>query len=166
MTRHQVLTDLAPTSAGPYSQAIAANGFLFTAGQTPHDPVTGRTVGTTIGEQTVQAMKNLAAVLEAHGLDFSHVVRATVHLHHPGRDFAGFNASYEEFVVPPYPARTTVGSFLGDFLVEIDVVAELREPSRDFDSRLPRLRLGTTGSGGVERFKHAPDEALAVESGQ
>ena len=58
-------------------------------------------------------------------LDFSHVVKATVHLHHPGRDFAGFNASYEEFVEAPYPARTTVGSFLGDFLVEIDVVAAI-----------------------------------------
>lgn len=123
MPRHQVTTDLAPSPAGPYSQAIAANGFLFTAGQTPHDPVTGDTVGTTIEEQTVQAMKNLAAVLAGHGLDFSHVVKATVHLHHPGRDFAGFNATYERFVEAPYPARTTVGSFLGDFLVEIDAVA-------------------------------------------
>ncbi|MGO4856560.1 RidA family protein [Arthrobacter sp. 2MCAF14] len=46
-----------------------------------------------------------------------------MHLHHPGRDFAGFNTVYEKFVETPYPARTTVGSFLGDFLVEIDVVA-------------------------------------------
>jgi ABC-type polar amino acid transport system ATPase subunit len=62
-------------------------------------------------------ISNLAAVLGAHGLDFSHVVKATVHLHHPGRDFAGFNATYELFVEAPYPARTTVGSYLGDFLV-------------------------------------------------
>lgn len=123
MLRQQVSTVLAPAPAGPYSQALVANGFLFTAGQTPHDPVTGHAVGTTIEEQTVQAMNNLAAVLDAHGLDFSHVVKATVHLHHPGRDFAGFNAVYAEFVPLPYPARTTVGSFLGDFLVEIDAVA-------------------------------------------
>jgi len=123
MHRQQVTTTLAPSPAGPYSQAIAANGFLYTAGQTPHDPVTGDTIGATIGEQTVQAMKNLGAVLNAHGLDFSHVVKTTVHLHHPGRDFDGFNAIYEEFVEAPYPARTTVGSFLGDFLVEIDAVA-------------------------------------------
>jgi 2-iminobutanoate/2-iminopropanoate deaminase len=101
MPRQQVTTDLAPSPAGPYSQAITANGFLFTAGQTPHDPATGDTVGTTIEEQTLQAMKNLAAVLAGHGLDFSHVVKATVHLHHPGRDFAGFNATYEEFVEAP-----------------------------------------------------------------
>lgn len=123
MSRIEVATDLAPRPAGPYSQAIAANGFLYTAGQTPHDPVTGDAVGTTIEEQTIQTMKNVAEVLGAHGLDFSHVVKATVHLHHPGRDFAGFNAVYEKHVVRPYPARTTVGSFLGDFLVEIDVVA-------------------------------------------
>lgn len=125
MPRQQVSTDRAPSPAGPYSQAIIANGFLYTAGQTPHDPVTGRTVGTSIEEQTVQTMKNLAAVLHGHKLNFSHVIKATVHLHHPGRDVAGFNAVYQEFVEAPYPARTTVGSFLGDFLVEIDVVAAL-----------------------------------------
>ncbi|HBH58322.1 MAG TPA: reactive intermediate/imine deaminase [Arthrobacter bacterium] len=116
-----------PTPAGPYSQAVAANGFLFTAGQTPHDPVTDQTVGTTIEGQTVQAMKNLSAVLNAHGLDFSHGVKATVHLHHPGRDFAGFNATYEKLVQSLFPARTTVGSFLGDFLVSIDAVAAIPE---------------------------------------
>ncbi|MEO3940630.1 Rid family hydrolase [Paenarthrobacter nicotinovorans] len=125
MTRHQVVTDLAPSPAGPYSQAIVANGFLYTAGQTPHDPTTDERVGITIEEQTIQAMENLAKVLGAHGLDFSHVVKATVHLHHPRRDIDGFNAVYEKYVVAPYPARTTVGSFLGDFLVEIDVVAAL-----------------------------------------
>ncbi len=125
MSRQQISTDLAPSPAGPYSQAIAANGFLYTAGQTPHHPDTGETVGTTIEEQTAQTMKNLAAVLAGHGLDFSYVVKATVHLHHPGRDFDGFNAIYAEFVEAPYPARTTVGSFLGDFLVEIDVVAAI-----------------------------------------
>ncbi|MCI0140699.1 Rid family detoxifying hydrolase [Arthrobacter bambusae] len=123
MSRKQVTTELAPSPAGPYSQAVVANGFLYTAGQTPHDPISGDAVGTTIEEQALQAMNNLGAVLAAYGLDFSHVVKATVHLHHPGRDFAGFNTVYETFVETPYPARTTVGSFLGDFLVEIDVVA-------------------------------------------
>ena len=125
MSRQQISTDLAPSPAGPYSQAIAANGFLYTAGQTPHHPATGDTVGATIEEQTAQTMANLAAVLGGYGLDFSHVVKATVHLHHPGRDFDGFNAIYAEFFEAPYPARTTVGSFLGDFLVEIDVVAAI-----------------------------------------
>ena len=121
--RHEVTTPDAPPPSWAYSQGIVANGFLFTAGQTPHDPVTDETVGISIEEQTTRTMQNIAAVLAAHGLDFSHVVKATVHLHHPGRDAAGFNAVYERFMVKPYPVRTTVGSFLGDFLVEIDVVA-------------------------------------------
>jgi 2-iminobutanoate/2-iminopropanoate deaminase len=124
----EVATDAAPPPAGPYSQAIAVNGFLYTAGQTPHDPVTDALVGATIEEQTHRAMQNLQAVLGAHGLDLSHVVKATVHLADPGRDFAGFNAVYRTYVSTPFPARTTVGSVLGDFLVEIDVVAVV--PSR------------------------------------
>jgi len=101
MPRQQIITDRAPKPAGPYSQAIVANGFLYTAGQTPHDPVTGRIVGTTIEEQTAQAMSNLAAFINQEGLDFSHVVKATVHLHHPGRDAAGFNATYQKFIETP-----------------------------------------------------------------
>lgn len=64
-------------------------------------------------------------MLDAYGLDFSHVVKATVHLQDPGRDGVGFNATYGKHVVAPFPARTTVGSSLDGFLVEIDVVAVL-----------------------------------------
>jgi len=125
MTRQQISTEHAPQPAGPYSQGIVANGFLYTAGQTPHDPITDDTVGLNIEEQTRKTMQNLQAVLDAHGLDFSHVVKATVHLSNPERDFDGFNGVYQEFVVAPYPVRTTVGSVLGGFLVEIDVVAAI-----------------------------------------
>lgn len=52
-------TDLAPAAVGPYSQAIAANGFVFTSGQVPIDPKAGKIVATTIEEQTEQVMKNL-----------------------------------------------------------------------------------------------------------
>ena len=47
-------TDLAPAAVGPYSQAIAANGFVFTSGQVPIDPKAGKIVATTIEEQTEQ----------------------------------------------------------------------------------------------------------------
>jgi len=125
MSRQYVTTTLAPQPAGPYSQAIASNGFLYTAGQTPHHPDTGDVVVSTIYDQTVQAMTNLGEVLRAHDLDFSHVIKATVHLQHRDRDFVGCNEAYETFFTAPYPARTTVGSHLGDFLIEIDVVAEI-----------------------------------------
>ncbi|MFV0313921.1 MAG: Rid family hydrolase, partial [Anaerotignum sp.] len=64
-------TDKAPAAIGPYSQAIAANGFLFTSGQIAIDPAVGDVVATTIEDQTEQVMKNLAAVLDANNLTFA-----------------------------------------------------------------------------------------------
>jgi len=122
-TRISVRTDQAPAPGGAYSQAIVAGGFLYTAGISPDDPATGQIVGDTIEEQTRQVMANLAAVLAAHGLDFGHVVKTTVHLQDVHRDRPGFNQAYETWLNPPYPARTTVGSELAEGLVEIDLVA-------------------------------------------
>jgi 2-iminobutanoate/2-iminopropanoate deaminase len=122
-TRTQVETDNAPRPGGAYSQGIVAGGFLYTAGFGPQDPATGEVVGSTVEEQTGQVMRNLSGALAAQGLDFSHVVKATVHLQHLTRDFAGFNQVYKGFLVEPYPVRTTVGSTLPGILVEIDVVA-------------------------------------------
>lgn len=125
--RRQVIsTPAAPQPVGAYSQAIAAGGFLYTSGLGPHDPVTGRVAGRTIKEQTEQTMRNLASVLNAHGLDFSDVVRATVHLQHLNRDFDNFNSVYERHLTPPYPVRTTVGADLANVLLEIDMTAVLR----------------------------------------
>lgn len=127
MAREQISTDAAPKPAGAYSQGIAAGGFLYTAGLGPIDPKTGEKVGTTVEEQTKAVMQGLAAILAERGLDFSDVVKSTVHLADPKRDFAAFNAAYQSFLTPPYPVRTTVGSVLADILVEIDVVAKLRD---------------------------------------
>lgn len=125
--RRQVIsTQAAPQPVGAYSQAIVAGGFLHTSGLGPHDPVTGRVAGTTIREQTEQTMRNLASVLNAHGLDFSDVVRATVHLQYLDRDFDVFNSVYEHHLTAPYPARTTVGADLANVLLEIDMTALLR----------------------------------------
>lgn len=125
MSRAQVSTDNAPRPAGAYSQGIVAGGFLYTAGFGPQDPRTGQVCGLTIEEQTEQVMKNVGALLAARGLDFSHVVKTTVHLQDLHRDFAGFNSVYQRFVVEPFPVRTTVGSTLANILVEIDVVAQV-----------------------------------------
>jgi 2-iminobutanoate/2-iminopropanoate deaminase len=119
----------APTPAGPYSHAVAANGFLFTAGFGPNDPTTGQLVGDEIEEQTRQVLRNVGTVLAAAGLGFGDVVKSTVHLADLHRDFEGFNRAYAEFFTQGYPVRTTVGSTLANILVEIDVVAALREPT-------------------------------------
>jgi len=114
---------MAPAPKGAYSQAIAANGFLFTSGMGPVDPATGEVVGGDVGGQTNQVMQNLRHLLEVEGLHFSDVVKATVHLKDVERDFAGFNQAYESFFTDGLPVRTTVGSTLLNILVEIDFVA-------------------------------------------
>lgn len=127
MGKREVRTDSAAAPGGAYSQGIVANGFLYTAGVGPIDAQTKQVVGTTIEEQTEKTLANLAEILSAEGLDFSDVVKATVHLQDSPRDFAGFNATYQKAFTPPYPVRTTVGSTLAGILVEIDLVAALRQ---------------------------------------
>lgn len=126
MTITQVTSADAPQPKGAYSQGIVANGFLYTAGFGPLDPATGAAVGDGIEEQTEVTLRHVGAVLREVGLEFSDVVKATVHLQHLDRDFAGFDATYRRTFSPPLPVRTTVGSTLAGILVEIDVVAALR----------------------------------------
>lgn len=121
-----VTSDQAPAPGGAYSQGVLVGGFLFTAGVTPANPLTGRPVGSTIEEQTDQVMKNLGAILAAAGLDFSDVIRVTVHLGDIKRDFAGFNRTYARYFETDFPVRTTTGSSLLGILVEIDMIAAAR----------------------------------------
>lgn len=116
----------APTPAGPYSHGVVANGFLYTAGFGPQDAANDHAVPTSVGEQTRQVLRNVQKVLAVHALTMDDVVKATVHLQDLA-DFAEFNEAYAEFFTAPYPVRTTVGSQLADILVEIDVVAALRQ---------------------------------------
>jgi 2-iminobutanoate/2-iminopropanoate deaminase len=124
MTKTAIITANAPQPAGPYSQGIVANGFLYTAGFGPQDPQTGE-IAATVGEQTRQVLRNIEAVLAEHGATLNDAVKVTAHLEHLKADFAEYNAAYAEFFSAPFPVRTTVGSQLADILVEIDVVVAL-----------------------------------------
>jgi 2-iminobutanoate/2-iminopropanoate deaminase len=108
---------------GAYSQGLIVGDFVYTSGMGPLDPETGQAVGDDVTAQTHRTMRNLAAVLEAHGLTFDDVVKATVHLQNLKEDFAAFNEAYRSYFTEPYPVRTTVGSDLMDIFVEIDFVA-------------------------------------------
>ena len=121
--KKQITTANAPAPAGPYSQAIAAGGFVFVAGQRPQDPATGE-IEETIQEQTRQVIKNLEAVLTAAGSSLDRVVRSTVYLSDI-KNFAPMNEVYKEMMPQPFPARTTLGAQLRNILVEIDVIALL-----------------------------------------
>ena len=122
--REVISTPEAPTAIGPYSQAIKAGGFVFTAGQVAFDPATGQVVAGDVAAQTERVMKNLAAILQAAGTGFEKVVRCTVFLKSMN-DFAAMNEVYGRYFTAAPPARSTVEvvRLPKDVLVEIDVIA-------------------------------------------
>lgn len=121
-----ISTANAPAAIGPYAQGNIAGGLLFVSGQIPLDPETGEIVGSTIEEQTAQVMKNVAAILEAAGTDFDHVVKTTCFLNDMN-DFAAFNAEYAKSFGEVRPARSAVAveKLPKGALVEVEVIAEV-----------------------------------------
>ena len=116
-------TSNAPAAIGPYSQAIAVNGFLFASGQIPLDPATGVIVGTTIGEQAQRCCLNVKGILEANGLRFEDVIKTTCFLADM-KDFAAFNEVYAQYFVGK-PARSCVAvrEVPKGVLCEIEIIA-------------------------------------------
>jgi 2-iminobutanoate/2-iminopropanoate deaminase len=123
-TRTVIHSDDAPKAIGPYSQAIAVNGMLFCAGQTPIDPATGNLVEGGVEAQTHQALKNVGAVLKAGGSDYGKVIKTTVFLKNMN-DFAAMNAIYATYFTDAPPARSTVevARLPKDCLVEVEAIA-------------------------------------------
>ncbi len=127
MTRQVVATPHAPKAIGPYSQGVVVEGgrTLYTAGQIAMDPSTGEIVGGgDVAAQTERVMHNLAAVLEAAGMRFEHVVRAGIYIVNMS-DFAAVNEIYAKRFTTTPPARSTVqiAGLPRGALVEIDLVA-------------------------------------------
>lgn len=114
----------APQAIGPYSQAVRANGFLFTAGQVALDPDKGELVAGGIAEQTGRALENLRAILSAAHSDFSQVVKTTVFLVDMA-DFTAMNEVYGRAFGNHRPARSTVAvaALPRGARVEIELIA-------------------------------------------
>ena len=121
-----ISTAEAPSAIGPYSQAIVANGFVFTAGQIALDPETGQVISGDVRAQTERVVANLTAVLAAAGASWRHVVKTTVFLHDMN-DFPVVNEVYGKLLGEARPARSTVqvSGLPRGVLVEIDAIAEL-----------------------------------------
>ncbi len=100
-------TDQAPAPIGPYSQAVAVNGFLFLSGQIPINPTTGELEQSSIKEETRQVMRNINAVLLEAGYDFSHIIKVTIFLSDMSL-FTEVNEVYGSFFKNNFPARETV----------------------------------------------------------
>ena len=133
--RRVIRTERAPAAIGPYSQAIAAEVWLWCSGQVALDPATGQLVGADVAAQTERALQNLQGVLEKAGASLADVVRCTVYLRDMA-DFAAMNAVYARFFTSEPPARSTVAvaGLPKDARVEIDAIARLP------DLRLPGAR--------------------------
>lgn len=124
MTKQVISTKAAPAAIGPYSQAIKCGGFVFTSGQVPINPSTGKIEAQDIEGQTKQVMKNLEAVLKEAGSDFSKVIKTTVFL----TDLANFgkvNEIYASYFAKEAPARSCfqVVKLPMGALIEIEMTA-------------------------------------------
>ena len=114
----------APAAIGPYSHAVQVDNLLFASGQIPLDPVSMKIVEGGIEAETKQVMKNIEAVLNAAGLTFAHVIKATVFLADM-TDFQAMNRIYTETFPENPPARSCyqVAALPAGATVEIEVIA-------------------------------------------
>jgi 2-iminobutanoate/2-iminopropanoate deaminase len=122
--REVIATDQAPQAIGPYSQAIRAQGLIFTSGQIALDPATAQIVSGDVSAQTERVLQNLAGILEASDSGLDKVLRCTVFLKSMG-DFAAMNEVYGRYFKQAPPARSTVevARLPKDVLIEIDAIA-------------------------------------------
>lgn len=124
MTKTIIRTGQAPAPIGPYNQAVGYGDILYLSGQICIDPSTGQLNNATLAAETHQVMKNLQAILQAAGRDFSHVLKTTIFLTDMNQ-FAAVNEVYGSYFSGDYPARETVQvSALPKFVnVEISMIA-------------------------------------------
>jgi 2-iminobutanoate/2-iminopropanoate deaminase len=126
MPKHEIKPKTDASTSVPLSPGMHAGDFIFVSGQVPRDPATGDIVGATIEEQTAQVLENIKAILEAGGATMADVVKVSAHLSDLAL-FERYNKVYVNYFPDPKPTRTTVGSQLLGFLVEIDAIAYVGE---------------------------------------
>jgi 2-iminobutanoate/2-iminopropanoate deaminase len=126
MSKTIINTPKAPAPIGPYSQAVSANGMLYVSGQIPIIPETGEMESGGIKKETAQVMKNLGAILNEAGLDFSNVVKTSIFVANMD-DFGAVNEVYGQNFTDNPPARETVAvkTLPKNVNVEISCIAVL-----------------------------------------
>ena len=123
----------APAAIGPYSQGVQCCNMVFVSGQLPFVPETGALLEGSVGEMTVQSMKNIEAILAEAGCTLKDVVKTTIFLKDLN-DFAEVNAAYATFFPenPPARACVQVAKLPRDAKVEIEAIASVTlDPARD-----------------------------------
>jgi|TARA_B110000967_G_scaffold207183_1_gene255906 2-iminobutanoate/2-iminopropanoate deaminase len=117
-------TNNAPAPIGPYSQAVLSGNTLYTSGQIAINPKSGKLILDSIGLETTQVMDNMKAVLKEAGMNFDHVVKASIFISNMD-DFNQINTVYNQYFTSDYPARETiqVARLPKDVNVEISMIA-------------------------------------------
>ena len=130
-TKKSIVTDEAPVTGAPYSQAVSYSDLLFVSGQGPVDPKTGEIVYGSPEEQVRLALSNLSAILKAGGASLDDVLKITVFLADMD-DFESMNTVYREYFKEDMPARTCIqaGRLPFDIRVEIDAIAGIPDEGR------------------------------------
>ena len=127
MTKKIIHTENAPAAIGPYSQAVVLNGFLFTSGQLPIDPATGKIPKGSVEEHAHIMFKNLDAIAREAGATFADAIKTTLFLADIN-DFAAVNQVYASYFTEPFPARSAfqVAALPLGARVEIEAVFQLK----------------------------------------
>ena len=117
-------TSNAPAPIGPYSQAVLSGNTLYTSGQIAINPESGKLILDSIELETTQVMDNMKAVLKEAGMNFDHVVKASIFISNMD-DFVQINEVYNQYFTSDYPARETVqvARLPKDVNVEISMIA-------------------------------------------
>ena len=153
MTRKSVVSGRVPAVLGPYSHAIVAGGFIFCSGTAGIDPATG-TVCNGIAAQTEQALRNLAAILEAAGASMADLVKTTIFYTNVD-DFPELNQVYAQHMPDPPPARSAPANVAlpRGLLISIDAIAVIPAAS---DESQPHDNGQTAGTQRGDRHRPAP----------
>lgn len=100
-------TDKAPAAVGPYSQGVKAENIIYTSGQLPINPETGKLLTGDIKAQARMSLENVKAILESAGATLEDVVKVTVFVADMNQ-FSDINEVYGEYFSNHKPARSLV----------------------------------------------------------
>ena len=129
LKREIIATQQAPAAVGPYSQAVQIGDLIYTAGQIPLVPETGKLIEGGIEAQTRQVMQNLAHILEAAGSNLAYIVKTTIFVTNLS-DFAAINQVYGSFFAGDPPARSTVQVVALPLGANIEIEAVAAKPGQ------------------------------------
>lgn len=128
----RIQSQQAPKAIGSYSQGTQVGELIYTSGQLPIDPETGKIESVTINGQTKRCMETIQHILKDNGSNLQNIAKTTVYLANLA-DFKEFDNVYKGFFSEAnYPSRTAfqVAALPLGALIEIEVVAKIESEEK------------------------------------